>query len=96
MTREASRLREPEEETSCGLRLPDLDFGKVVDRLGDVVEVDGVEVQGNVGDDLDDLTIAVAGFAYETHIVDAVLYLGNANFVTGVILPVDGGAAVGG
>ena len=29
-------------------------------------------------------------------IVDAVLYLDNANFVTGVILPVDGGAAVGG
>ena len=28
-------------------------------------------------------------------IVDAVLYLADANFVTGVVLPVDGGAAAG-
>ena len=29
-------------------------------------------------------------------IVDAVLYLTDANFVTGVVLPVDGGVAAGG
>ena len=29
-------------------------------------------------------------------IVDAVLYLTAANFVTGVVLPVDGGVAAGG
>lgn len=29
-------------------------------------------------------------------IADAVLYLANANWVTGVILPVDGGVAAGG
>ncbi len=29
-------------------------------------------------------------------VVDAVLYLADANFVTGVVLPVDGGIAAGG
>ncbi|MDA2917251.1 3-oxoacyl-ACP reductase, partial [Nitrospinae bacterium AH_259_B05_G02_I21] len=29
-------------------------------------------------------------------IVDAVLYLADANFTTGVVLPVDGGGAAGG
>ncbi len=45
-------------------------------------ELNGMQPLGRVGEVKD--------------IVDAVLYLADANFVTGVILPVDGGVAAGG
>ncbi|MCH6568224.1 MAG: SDR family oxidoreductase [Nitrospinae bacterium] len=44
--------------------------------------LDGMQPLGRVGEVKD--------------IVDAVLYLADANFVTGVVLPVDGGVAAGG
>ena len=48
----------------------------------DYGELDGMQPLGRVGD-VDD-------------VVDAVLYLADANFVTGVVLPVDGGVHAGG
>ena len=45
-------------------------------------ELNGMQPLGRVGEVKD--------------IVDAVVYLADANFVTGVVLPVDGGVAAGG
>ncbi len=46
------------------------------------VNLDGMQPLGRVGEVKD--------------IVDAVLYLSDAQFVTGIVLPVDGGVSAGG